>query len=246
MSVAFRMGGIVLALAKRMNVPQVPTVEVFGDHENVFTFYAVPVRPTVEVDDRGKPAIRLLVYMKRDGSRRSPAGGQVTVTTMLGVRAEELALVRQWLETGLSARHTPVGPDNPLRVLTPEWTSGAVTVHIGTSLSLTGSPSLFADNRCAMVSPLNAHQAGVIAADTASALAGSSIRYAMTMRIASTASASSVVSSGATSGDGGLRTSINGALAMSARMTSAENHALVVEGALVPGPPDSFVTFLDL
>jgi hypothetical protein len=228
----------VLALTRRVNLPDVPHVEIYGDHQDDFTFFVVPTRPALELDDRERPTLRLLVYMKKDDAQRSsPSGGQVTMTTVLEVPAGELAQITQ----ALKARTSQQGAGG-VHLVNPDWASGTVTVTLGPTLKLTGQPALFAGNRCAFSSPLSADQARQIHDDGVRTLGASTIRYDMEMRVASTVTSSSRV----TQSSRNTSFEADRAISLDARMTGMVNHAVTFEGPLWTGQLEHLITDIEL
>ena len=212
-----------LALTRRINLPDVQHADVYADHQNNSTYYIVPTLPALEVDDRDRPTLRLLVYMKKDDVQRSsPSGGQVTLATVLEVSAGELARITQALQRRVSEKGTAGGSDSragKVHIVNPDWASGTVTVRLTPTLTLSGQPALFAGNRCALTSALSADQARQLHDDGRRTLATSTIRYDMEIRVASEAIDAAAASSQVKHVEGDVSYEIDRAISVDARMT---------------------------
>jgi len=188
-----------LDLERRLALPEFPDVAVYHDHERPRSYYVVPHAPALEIDSNGRPEARLLLYLKRQGDQKVPTGGQISLTTTLVTPAADLARIKKAIETLLGEQPPPPPPPAPapppvvVQLSPPEWVSGEVTIALTPSLTLTGQPALFGDNRCALMNALTAEQAQGLREHWGRKLPDASIVYNMVMRVASTASATRVV-----------------------------------------------------
>lgn len=179
-----------LDLQRRLTLPDFPGLLVYRDHERPLDYYVVPQAPALETDDRGRPELRVLIHLQRRDGRKVPSGGQVSLTAILATPADQSARIGKSIEALLARAVPPPAPAVSVRLLAPEWAGGKVEVVLTPSLALTGQPSLFGDNRCALMRALGAEQAGAVREQWQRKLPDAFIAYEMTMRVASTTSAS--------------------------------------------------------
>lgn len=238
-----------LTLSRRVDLPDVVDAEIYGDDQDGLTYYIVPTRPALELDDRERPTLRLLVYLTKNGAERStPSGGQVTLTTVLEVSVAERARITHALEAQVSGMATdgPGARSGVVHLVNPDWASGTVTVRLTPTLTLTGQPALFAGNRCALMSTLTADQAQQLHDDGRRTLAGSTIRYDLEMRVAAAASASGTASRRSAHVQGGVTYEVDRAISLDAQMTGTVNHPVTFEGPLWDGSLEAAITDIEL
>ena len=169
-----------------------PTVRIYKDFENRQVYYVVPGIASLKIADDGRPLLRLLIYMKRDGDRMMPCGGQLTLTTSLEIASPDLPTIKYAIEQHLSEErgmrpNTHSASPMPLRVVSPEWLNGKVEVRFSNSFRVSGQPSLFGENQCALVCALNADQGRVIRDEWHHKCPHGMITYQMVARVAATA-----------------------------------------------------------
>jgi hypothetical protein len=224
---------------RHITLKEVPHVTIYGDHEATTHFYVLASSPRLAEEAGGTPAINLLVYFRRGGSAKVPSGGQLTLTTSLGLTPEELKQTREAL--AVQRRDDPVAAESaqragPIELRFPQWVRGTVEVTIGELVRLTGQPSLVGGNTCAMSMALNAEQAQALYSEWHDGLPQGRIVYHMVVR--GVAVAGSQLSSKAT-GEvhrPGEKSQILRTLAMDVGMTQGIDHSLTVEGPLItPG-----------
>ncbi len=177
--------------ARRLLLRDFPNAQVYRDHEDLQTYYVIPTMPSLEIEDDGRAAFRLLIYVKREEGRKVPTGGQLTLTTSLELPPQELDAVHRAIEQQLKAQAPPreIDPLEPptVRLVHPEWVSGAVHVQAAPSVVLTGQPSLFAGNRCVLMRSLDADQSSAVREALEHDFPDARITYEMVMSVAATA-----------------------------------------------------------
>jgi hypothetical protein len=156
--------------ASHFRVDEVPGVDVYADHAAPGRFYAIPTKPRVALDDAGRPQISLLLYGRGQGPSWQPAGGQVLLTTTLGLTADEQRRLRAALAQRLANQAIASGPGGPagraavpdaagLEISSPDWQAGEVKATLVDGVELAGRPSLGSANECAMMATLAADSA---------------------------------------------------------------------------------------
>jgi hypothetical protein len=177
-------------LSRRLIVPDRPEVEIYGDDDRADTFYVVPWAPSLAADDRARPAASLSLYVRRERAQTIPTGGQVSLTSALAVPDADRASLQAAI-AALLAGPAPEGTTKAdpvtVQLAAPEWISGTVTIDLMPSLTLTGQPSLFGDNHCAVTTPLDAAQSRALRADWDRGLPDARIAYRMVLRVSSAA-----------------------------------------------------------
>jgi hypothetical protein len=235
--------------SKRLVLADCPDLLIYGDHERSRTFYLLPAGPAVEVDDTGRPQARVLLYLKRQDGVRRPAGGQVSLSTLLATSAGDLERVRLAIEASLTLPAASPGRAEPrfaIELLSPEWISGHVTVVLVEGLVLSGQPSLIGDNRCSMTLGLTAEQAAALRDAWTGRLPKGAIVYDMVMRVASTTTAvGAVVTHAAEAGsrESGTRSET---LNVEARLTSAATSPVALRGPVWTNGLKDQLTEIDL
>ena len=239
-----------LDLERPLALPDFPDVLVYRDHERPLIYYVLPPAPVLECDDNGRPEARVLLYLKREGNDTVPSGGQVSLTTILVTPPSELARIKKSIETLLTppAPPPPAPPPPPVEVQVSgaEWVSGKVSVVLTPSLTLSGQPSLFSDNRCALTSALTAEQAKAVRDQWGRKLPDGAIVYDMVMRVASTASATAVRESTVTMGAEAGAATRTRTLSVEARAASSGTHPIAVKGPLWTDGLERRFTEIDL
>ena len=129
-------------LARRFRFESVPGVLLYGDTNFPSGWYALPDRPRLAEDGKGRPALRLLLYGREDRVFEA-TGGLVTCTLSLRVTVQEKAL--------LSAARGP-GAQVGLQML---WSKGQCELRLNDRIQLTGEPSLYGENDCVLQMSLN-------------------------------------------------------------------------------------------
>lgn len=169
-------------------LPNGHSLLVFHDHESPNSFYVVPTAPSIARED-GKPVLRLLIFTKRDGNRKTISGGRLTLETKLHVPADERCTIQAIIERTIGATRPPApgGPHAQIRVLLrdPEWSNGDVEVVLAPQLSVKGKPSMFGENRCALAGSFDTAQAEKLYEQWAARLPEGRVIYRMTLRSAS-------------------------------------------------------------
>jgi hypothetical protein len=209
---------------------------VYHDHEASATYYLVPSTPTLAGDD-GRPECRLLVYLSRRGATRVPDRATLTLTTTLQLPTGARERIRQALERRSKADGESSDPAaRSLELRDPDWVSGRVEVMLTESVVLTGQPSLFGDNRCAVSAALNAEQARAVRHQWDRQLPAGRIVYRMVTRVAATGAATTVAAESTRATMPGAATIVDRATTLRARVTAAVSHAITLEGPLwTPG-----------
>lgn len=209
---------------RRVTLPACPEALVFRDHAVAGRCYLLPATPSVELEQAGLPAARALVFLQRHGDSRTPSGGRLTLTTVL--RAS--GAWREQVRAALAAL-----PDaGPVDLASPDWAGGRVTVGIGESIRLQGSPSLGADNRCALAATLDAAQAALLREHWAKRLPGASIVYELELLTASGAERGLSLHDSAHEADGATRVDRERRLQVQLQAGAAGRATLRVQGPL--------------
>jgi hypothetical protein len=173
----------------RLAIDAVPGAIVYADSADRGRVYAFAAGPRLALDEDGAPQISLLLY--GHGKNTPPEGGQLTLTTSLGLSDGERASIAAAL-----APSPPSGPepDRPagssgdprtqaagkaLQIVSPDWLSGQVVVHLADGVELAGRPSLSGANTCAMAASLDAGQARTIMAAIRDGLPDSAATYSV-------------------------------------------------------------------
>jgi hypothetical protein len=209
-----------LDAAGRFRVGALPDVDVYPDHEAPARFYAVPRSPRLAAGAAGRPQASLLLYGRGQGPRRRLLGGQVMLTTSLGLTEAELRTLRAALVERLTAQAVAAAPSTSgqtptagtgaatpdpasVETLSPDWRSGVVTVRLTAGIRLTGKPSLDGANECALTAGLSADQALALQRAWDAGLPDARIRYEVEVTAVDTSStAASATVSGAAQGAG--------------------------------------------
>lgn len=233
---------------RRVALPDFPQADVYRDHERPLTYYAVPAAVTVAVDDRGRPECRLTIYMKRQDGRPVPSGGQVSLTTVLGLSDQEIADITDAIEVSLTpAADGPAPAPRPsIQLLGPDWIGGRVVVALAGSFTLTGQPSLSGRNRCALVTSLTAETALLVREEWMRGLPGAIITYEMTMRVAETAAASVRIRDYRASYDAGGATEGTNTADVDVRATAAASRVVIAERPLRAPGLERLIAEIDL
>jgi len=174
-----------------LSLPAIRTAVVYRDHADPEAFHLVPVAPSISRDERGQPSIRVTFISRRVNGRREVQSAQLTIETRLAVPERDRIAIATAIEamrqpqpsTTPGVRQT-VGP---VRLNAPEWTAGEVEVFFGDSLSVTGQPTLFSDNTCALHRGFDQAAAVTLEELWDNHLPDGRIVYRMTLRAASTA-----------------------------------------------------------
>jgi hypothetical protein len=140
----------------------------YADATDPLRVYACAAAPRIAVRD-GRPELSVLAY--RYG-RGAPEGGQVTLSTTLGLTRAE---------------RERVAGDRPVTVLPPPWLSGTVTVRLAAGVELTGTPSLADDNTCALAASLDRGQIAALLAAVGAGLPEAIATYAVDVAASRTA-----------------------------------------------------------
>ena len=128
----------------------------------------------------------------------------------------------------------------------PEWVSGTVTIELIPSLTLTGQPSLFSDNRCAVTTPLDAAQARALREDWDRGLPAARICYRMLMRVSIAAHSTTGVYEATFGGANDRVTERSSERTKEFRGVSAGTQSIAIEGPLwTPGLAD-VITEIDM
>jgi hypothetical protein len=239
-----------LDLARGLDVPDFPKVQVFRDDRRTAVYYVIPSAPAVAVDDNGRAECRLLIYLQRGPDGPIASGGNLSITTTLTIDDESLAAIKRSIETVLTP--VPTDPDAapPPRVVvqiaSPDWLGGSVTATLAPGVMLTGTPSLFSDNRCALSGPFGADAAKTLRDRWRHGLPGARLVYDMRMRVATTAAAGvQIRDADAAVGSFGV-TARTGALDVDLSATTARSQPIAIEGPLVASGLDRLITEIDL
>ncbi len=240
-----------LDLSKRIDLPDVRAVEVYGDHEQPDLFHVVPVQPTLAIDN-GAPSLRVLLFRKKESdapnAKRIITGGQLTLTTALHAPQQVISRVQALLTQKLHASATPgYGTPPPVPTLSqPGWVNGAVEVTVDDGIVLLGTPSLFAENRCALMQTLDQAHARRLHEQWSKRLPSGRIVYRMVLRVADqTQTTAHHTESGTTSSSGRLE-EFQRDITTAASLTRGVPHESVASGPLWADRLDRALTEIDL
>ncbi|HEX6755512.1 MAG TPA: hypothetical protein VF109_06155 [Mycobacteriales bacterium] len=161
-----------------------PYTIAFGDASDPLRVYACAAAPRLTVED-GRPELTVLAYRRGSGPAE---GGQVTLTTTLGLTEDE----RDRIAAALAPPPPPGAGTGPLprvlpRVLPPHWLSGAVTVRLAGGVELTGTPSLSGPNTCVLAGTLDAGQVAALLAAVQAGLPDATAAYSVDVAASRTA-----------------------------------------------------------
>jgi hypothetical protein len=153
-------------------------VLAFADATDPLRVYACAAVPRLTVE-YGRPGLSVLAYRRGGGD---PEGGQVTLSTTLGLTEEQ----RDRIAGTLPA---PPGADTGPRprVLSPQWLSGVVTVRLADGVELAGSPSLSGPNTCVLAGSLDRGQVAALLAAVAAGLPDATATYSVDVAASRTA-----------------------------------------------------------
>jgi hypothetical protein len=175
----------------RLTIPRAPDVVVYGDHADPARFYAWAASPRIKAESGGALQLSLLLY--RRGKHGPTEGGQISLATTLAISDEEREAVASTLaESGnplmsqQAGGASGSGPEASARIsiVSPEWLSGSVRVHIVDGLDLAGRPSLNGANDCSLGASLTAAQAQSVEAALDAGLKDSVATYDVEVAVA--------------------------------------------------------------
>lgn len=153
----------------------------FADATDPIRVYACASAPRLTVSD-GRPELSVLAY--RRGGGGDPEGGQVTLSTTLGLTEDE----RDRIAAALALPPPPGSQHGPRpRVLPPDWLSGAVTVRLVDGVELAGSPSLSGPNTCVLAGSLDRGRVAALLAAVDAGLPEATATYAVDVAASRTA-----------------------------------------------------------
>lgn len=159
-----------------------PDAVAFADATDPLRVYACAAAPRLTTSD-GRPELAVLAYRRgRDGEAE---GGQVTLSTTLGLTEKERDRVAAAAAPPPGAGTAGTAP-RP-RVLAPQWLSGTVTVRLADGVELTGTPSLSEDNTCVLAGSLDRGQVAALLAAVGSGLPEATATYAVDVAASRTA-----------------------------------------------------------
>jgi hypothetical protein len=162
-----------------------PGAVAFADAADPLVVYACAAAPRLNVED-GRPELTVLAY-RRGG--REPEGGQVTLSTTLGLTEDE----RDRIAAALALPPPPGADTGPRpRVLAPQWLSGAVTVRLAAGVELAGSPSLSGANTCVLTGTLDRRQIATLVAAVDAGLPEATATYAVDVAASRTATGTTI------------------------------------------------------
>lgn len=239
----------------RFTVDELPNVDIYPDHDSPTRFYAVPTAPRVAVDDAGKPQISLLIYGKGQGAARQLLGGQITLTTMLGLTEAERRTLPAALARRLAAASTPdpkaqsaglpSGADSPalpdssrIEVLSPDWQDGEVEARLTAAVKLDGKPSLMSANTCVMMASFSADQVRAVQQAWDDGLPDAVVTYRLRTQAAESASASGTMADAAHASTSGQYRGWMRDASFSAIATHAVPHSMIFQGPLALSQSD--------
>jgi hypothetical protein len=163
---------------------------VYADSVDRGRVYAFAAGPRFALDEDGTPQFSLLLYGR--GKDTPPEGGQLTLTTSLGLSDGERASIADALVPSPPSGPEPDRPagssgdprtqaaaGKALQIVSPDWLSGQVVVHLADGVQLAGRPSLSGANTCAMAASLDAGQAQTIMAAIRDGLPDSVATYSV-------------------------------------------------------------------
>lgn len=90
--------------ASPIALPNFADVLLYADDVQADAFYAIPARPRIALDDDGRPDVQLTLYGHKEGTDLHVTGGLLTMTTALGLTADERIAVRAALTALLAAK----------------------------------------------------------------------------------------------------------------------------------------------
>jgi len=152
----------------------------FADATDPLRVHAWAAAPRLTVVD-GRAALSVLAYRRGGGE---PEGGQVTLSTTLGLTEDE----RDRIAAALALPPPPGAHTGPRpRVLSPQWLSGAVTVRLADGVELAGSPSLSGANTCVLTGSMDRRQIAALVAAVDAGLPEATATYAVEVAASRTA-----------------------------------------------------------
>jgi hypothetical protein len=239
-------GGVVLDPNRRLTLPDISDALIYSDHQLPQTYYVIPATPALDLDDRDRPSLRLLLYVKRSGETRVLSGGQLTLTTVLELAAREEERVKRAIEDHLKQLNPDEAPPVTVRLVHPDWASGKVEVRLTDSMVLTAQPSLFSRNQCVLSKTLNADEAEMLNEEWGRRLPSARIAYHMVMRVAATATGSSKVTAQTTRRTAEGPVEVSRDFTMDVRAATGSTQPITLEGPLWMEGLDRLVTELEL
>lgn len=235
---------------RRVAIAEYPQVQVYRAHDQPRTYYVVPWVAAISVDDNGRPDCRLIVYGKREEGRFVATGANLTLETILAAPSGDLAQIKRSIEESLTPKSArtaePPPPPVIIQLVSPEWVNGTVTVTLTPELKMSGQPSLFADNRCALMASLTAEGAKALGEEWPHGLPDARIVYEMTMRVAVAAAVSARMREDFATVGANEATGTARAMDIDMRGTSAQTQAITVEGPFAVEGLERLMTEIDL
>ena len=167
-------------------VPGLDDLVVYPDDRLAHGFYVLARAPRLARGPDGDAEIDLTAYGRREHGVLTVRGAVLSLTTVLAVPERDLATVRAALARRLADAWPPGTPGEPPApvLLAPEWMSAEVVVDLGDGVTLTGAPSLAADQRFSSTTKLDADQARRLQQAWGRGLPGATITYRGRLRTA--------------------------------------------------------------
>ena len=98
-----------IRIDKQETLPEVPGVTIWGDHENYWTYYALPEQPRLRLNDDGTPVFKFIKYKlpvdtgRPDGLK---GGGYAIFDTELTVAEEKMKKLKAVLQDRVNKYHS--------------------------------------------------------------------------------------------------------------------------------------------
>ncbi len=221
---------------QQFTVAELPHLLIYPDHASASRFYAVPATPRIAVDDRHSPQISLLIYGRKHGSTIQPMGAQISLTTSLGLTAQERDLLMPLLTARLTAQ--PQSDVQPPELVSPDWLTGDVTVHLADRIELVGKPALIGNNECALSLSLTADQTASLQDALANGLPDATITYQVQVSAAKLSSSSTETSQTETTQQDSCASQRSHRLNVQIERTEAIRYNMTLAGPLVISKPE--------
>jgi hypothetical protein len=225
----------------------------YADSSIAGGFYVVPTVAGLALDDDGRPLLQLVVHGARTATGLRPQGALLTLTTSIGLHRSTLDALQSLLARHVAASWQREHEEAPRpTILALDWIDATVEVRVIDGISLSGQPSMLADNRCAFSRSFGAEEARLLTAAWSHGLPQGRVTYEGHVRTVGTPITSSSESSSVsitvetTAPDGSRRIERSDAATARTRRqtTGGAGHSLFVSasGSIAESVPDLAAT----